>query len=70
MAHSIVCNIILIVEEIEYTPPSPHTRKQRNEKQHSRMRGKWSNAENLRCEESKQKQKLSHTGKIRKQKTT
>ena len=49
-------------------PPSPpHTRKQRYEKQHSRMQ---SNAKNSGREECKQKQKSSHTGKIRKQNTS
>ena len=36
---------------------------------HSRMQGKWSDAENFASEERKQKQKLLLTSKIRKQKT-
>ena len=52
-------------------PPHTHTdsRKQRNEKQHPRMQEKWSNAENFGSQECKQKEKSSHTVKIRKQKT-
>ena len=33
------------------------------------MQGKRSNAKNFPCEECKQKEKSSHTGKMRKQKT-
>ena len=55
-------------------PPPPHahahSRKQKkNEKQHSRMQGKWSNAKKSGSEECTQKKKSSHTGKITKQKT-
>ena len=40
-------------------PPHTHTYtiKQRNEKQHSRMQGKRSNAENFGCEECKKSKK-------------
>ena len=51
------------------TDPPPHTLESKEkEKQHSRMQGKWSNAENFGSQECKQKEKSSHTGKIRNQK--
>ena len=51
-------------------PPHTHTLEcKERENQHSRMQGKGSNAKKSGCEKCKQKQKSSHTGKMRKQKT-
>ena len=54
-----------------HNPIQPHTHstKQRNEKQHSRMQGKWSEVKNFPCQECKRKEKSSHSGKTKKRKT-
>ena len=48
---------------------APHTRKKNKESIHSRKQETSSKVENFACQEYKQKEKSSHTGKIRKQKT-
>ena len=51
------------------TDPPPHTLESKEqENQRSRMQGNQSNAENFGSQECKQKEKSSHTGKIRNQK--
>ena len=52
-------------------PQHTHTlQSKENEKHHSRMEGNWSDAENFGSQECKQKQKLTHTTQIIKQKTS
>ena len=54
-------------------PPARHTHtleSKETKNKHSRMQGKLSEFKNFGCEECKQKEKSSHTGKTRKQKTT
>ena len=66
--------IIAVIQSVPPTdlqPPTSctHSVKQWNEKQYTRVQGKWSEVENIASQECKQKQKSSHTGKIKKQKT-
>ena len=63
--HSVIYGNLVLV----HRPPHTHTlsRKQRNQKEHSRMQGNQSNLENFPSQDRKQKQKSLLTSKIRKQ---